>query len=175
MFVLIVPFKNLIRMFHIDHLACKEDSFNSCLPICIAPICLLHRFYYIIYFLLLPFIVANTLITKSTKSDKSKYPCVKSIQPLTIKYLVRLRFFKVHFVMLWQYVLLLVFIMNVCWILSNHFCSCIEINIYFFKFSLILWFTLIDFQMPNLWNPMQYCIWGIKTNWTQCITFFINC
>lgn len=55
--VLIVPFKNLIRMFHIDHLVCKEDSFNSSFPICMSPICLLHYFYYITHVFVITFII----------------------------------------------------------------------------------------------------------------------
>lgn len=81
-------------MFHLDDLACKDDSFNSSFPICMSSICLLYYFYYNILFiyLLLPFTVASTMILRSTKSGKSKHPCVESTQPLTIKYHVRFDF-----------------------------------------------------------------------------------
>lgn len=104
--VLVVLFKNLIRMFT-KKTALILPSQSACHLFII-----LLLLQYIIYLSIITFTMAST-INKSTESGKSKHPCVESIQPLTIKYHVRFRFFKVTFVILWQYFLLLV-LTSVC-------------------------------------------------------------
>ena len=64
-----------------------------------------------------------------------------------------------------------VFIMNGCWVLSNAFSASVDMIVWFFFFSLLIWWiTLIDFWMLN-----QPCIPGINTTWSWCIILFIYC
>ena len=57
------------------------------------------------------------------------------------------------------------FIINVCWILSKVFSASIEMIIWFFFFSLLMWcITLIDLHI--LKNP---CIPGINPTWSWCM------
>ena len=67
--------------------------------------------------------------------------------------------------------LLRVFIMNVCWILSNSFSASIEVIMWFLSFVLLMWcFMLIDLQILN-----YPCIPGITFTSSWCMILLMYC
>ena len=64
-----------------------------------------------------------------------------------------------------------VFIINWCWMLSKDFSASIEMIIWFFSFSLLIWcITLVDLHiLKNPWIP------GINPTWSWCMILLMCC
>ena len=153
----------------------KKDSLISFLLICVS------------FFLIFPFLFLSFLLIVLARISSTSWKAVvrENIptlflilvgkrQILTIKYVSCTLFVDVLYQIWGAYSIpsmLRVFMMNGYWILSNAFSASIDIIMWFFFFSQLMWWiTLIDFQILN-----QLCISGINPTWLWCIVLFIRC
>lgn len=123
-------------MFHIDNLVYKKEkekegkgSFNSSFLICMSfvySITFIRIYYLFIYYYLSQWLVQWQLKALKVVRVNILEGKAFSLSPLCM--MLDLDFLKMLYVMLQQYLLLLVFIMNTCWILSNGLSISIEIN-----------------------------------------------